>query len=176
MPAGLKELITAAQIQERVCELGFALSSEYRGREVRVIVVLKGAAMFAADLLRNMEGDITVDFIQVASYGACTTSRGRHELRKDLDTPIVGRDVLVVEDVIDGGGTLNFLRRHLLAQDPRSLTVCALLDKPADRRADVRPDKWGFSIGKEFVVGYGLDFAERFRQLPAIYAWEPGPS
>ena len=169
-------LITQAQIAARVRELGEAVARDYAGQDPVLVGVLTGAAVFLADLIRAIAIPVTLDFIGVASYGAGTGSSGVVRLTSDLSVSIEGRHVLIVEDIIDSGRTINYLRRNLLTRRPRSLRLCALLDKAERRDEEVEIDYRGFSIPNHFVVGYGLDFGGLYRNLPyiAILESEPG--
>ncbi|NCC58380.1 hypoxanthine phosphoribosyltransferase [Aminithiophilus ramosus] len=164
-------LIDEQRLRGRVREIADEIGREHRGGELIVIGVLKGAVLFLSDLIREMDVDICVkiDFMAVSSYGASTKSSGVVRIVKDLDTDIKGKDVLLVEDIVDSGLTLSYLTRLLKERDPRSLKTCVLLDKPDRRQVAVRVDYRGFSIPDEFVVGYGLDYAGLWRNLPAIY-------
>jgi hypoxanthine phosphoribosyltransferase len=169
-----KILIPAEQIQARVRELGAQVTAAYADEEDLLLVgVLKGCAMFMVDLARSIDRFLAIDFIAVASYGASTESSGVVRVLKDLDTDIAGRHVLIVEDIIDSGLTLDYLRSQLLRRNPASLRICTLLNKPERRTSDVPVDYIGFDIPNEFVVGYGLDFAERYRNLPYIGVLKP---
>jgi hypoxanthine phosphoribosyltransferase len=161
-------LLTREQIAEKVAELGRALSGEYTGRKPLMICVLKGSVIFYADLLRRMDIPVEMDFIAVSSYGRRVGTSGEVRLVKDLDVSIEGRDVVVVEDILDSGLTLNYLTDMLRSRKPASLKICALLDKPARRKVKIEADFKGFTVPNEFVVGYGLDFAERYRNLPDV--------
>jgi hypoxanthine phosphoribosyltransferase len=164
-------LIDAEALQARVREIGAAIRRDYGvGTPVHLVAVLKGAFMFLADLMRAIDGPVTCDFIAVSSYGAATTSSGEVRLTKDLDTVLYGRDVIVVEDIVDTGLTLSYLQEVLRAREPRSLRTVCLLSKPSRRTVDVRLEYVGFTIEDRFVVGYGLDFDERHRNLPFIGA------
>ncbi|MFN8111060.1 MAG: hypoxanthine phosphoribosyltransferase [Thermoleophilia bacterium] len=167
-------LVSAERLQERIDELGRQISEDYRGREVLVVGVLKGAIFFIADLVRRMDVACELDFMAVSSYGSSTHSSGVVRILKDLDHPIAGRHVLVVEDIIDSGLTLSYLLRNLASREPASLEVCSLLTKPNHRRLPMQPKYVGFDLPEVFVVGYGLDHAERFRNLPHIAAFSPG--
>ena len=158
-------LIEEEALRERVAELGAAISADYAGRDLLLVAVLKGAVFFMADLMRAIDVHCEVDFMAISSYGASTDSSGVVRILKDLDTAIEGRNVLVVEDIIDSGLTLSYLMRNLRARNPASLEVCALLTKPDRREIDVPVRYIGFEIPNRFVVGYGLDFAERYRNL-----------
>ena len=161
-------LIDEDTLRGRIVELGEEISRDYVGREPLLIGVLKGAVFFMADLMRQLTVPCEVDFMAVASYGASTDSSGVVRILKDLDINIEGRDVLVVEDIIDSGLTLSYLMRNLEAREPASLEVCALLTKPGRREIDVPVRYVGFEIPNRFVIGYGLDFAERYRNLPYV--------
>jgi hypoxanthine phosphoribosyltransferase len=163
-------LVQPDQLKERVRALGRQVSADYDGRDVLLVGVLKGAMFFLADLMRNIDGACEVDFMAVASYGSATDSSGVVRILKDLDTPIEGRHVLIVEDIVDSGLTLQYLLRNLGARDPASLEVCALLTKPDRRKADVPIRYVGFEIPNRFAIGYGLDHAERWRNLPYVAA------
>jgi hypoxanthine phosphoribosyltransferase len=158
-------LIEEEALRERVAELGAEISADYDGRDLLLIGVLKGAVFFMADLMRSIDVHCEVDFMAISSYGASTDSSGVVRILKDLDTAIEARHVLVVEDIIDSGLTLSYLMRNLRARNPASLEVCALLTKPERREIDVPVRYIGFEIPNRFVVGYGLDFAERYRNL-----------
>jgi hypoxanthine phosphoribosyltransferase len=161
-------LIDEETLAARVAELGVEVSADYQGRDLLLIGVLKGAVFFMADLMRHLTVPCEVDFMAISSYGASTDSSGIVRILKDLDINIEGRDVLVVEDIIDSGLTLSYLMRNLESREPTSLEVCALLTKPARREIDVPVRYVGFEIPNKFVVGYGLDFAERYRNLPYV--------
>ena len=158
-------LIEEDTLRDRIAELGEEISADYEGRDLLLIGVLKGAVFFMADLMRHLTVPCEVDFMAISSYGASTDSSGVVRILKDLDTSIEGRNVLVVEDIIDSGLTLSYLMRNLKARNPASLEVCALLTKPDRREIDVPVRYMGFEIPNRFVVGYGLDFAERYRNL-----------
>lgn len=166
-------LIDEATLQARITELAERISADYAGREPLLVGVLKGAVFFVADLMRQLELPCEVDFMAISSYGASTDSSGVVRILKDLDSNIEGRDVLVVEDIIDSGLTLSYLIRNLEARSPASLAVCALLTKPARREIDVDVRYVGFEIPNAFVIGYGLDFAERYRNLPYVAVLDP---
>jgi hypoxanthine phosphoribosyltransferase len=161
-------LIDQERLSERIAQLGDEISNDYAGRELLLIGVLKGAVFFMADLMRRIRVPTEVDFMAISSYGASTDSSGVVRILKDLDINIEGRDVLVVEDIIDSGLTLSYLMRNLEAREPASLEVCALLTKPGRREIDVPVRYVGFEIPNRFVIGYGLDFAERYRNLPYV--------
>ena len=170
---GLGEvLVTAEDLQRRVIELGEEISRDYAGKSLLLIGVLKGAVFFLSDLMRYIDIPVEVDFMAVASYGSATDSSGVVRILKDLDAPIEGRHVLIVEDIVDSGLTLQYLLRNLGSRNPRSLEVCALLTKPERRKVDLPTRYVGFEIPDRFVVGYGLDYAERHRILPFVAALE----
>jgi hypoxanthine phosphoribosyltransferase len=164
----LEVLLGAARIQSRVRELAAEISRDYRLRTPHLVGVLKGAWVFMADLVRHLTVEVTVDFLGIQSYGASTTSYGEVKITKDLDVSIVGRDVLVVEDILDTGRTFHYLQEVLLAHNPASLKLVTLLDKTPRRVLPVRADYVGFEIPDVFVVGYGLDFAQKYRWLPHV--------
>lgn len=166
-------LFTEEQIAARVGELAAAVSRDFAGLEIYLIAILKGALPFAADLLRRIQVPVRLDFMAVSSYGAAAKSSGAVRILKDLEESIAGRHVLVVEDIIDSGLTLHYLRDNLLARRPATLRIAAFLDKPDRRRIAVPVDYVGFRIPDHFVVGYGLDYAERYRNLPYIGVLKP---
>jgi len=166
-------VVEAQELQRRVAELGEEISRDYADRELFMMGVLKGAVFFVADLMRHIEVACELDFMAVSSYGSLTDSSGVVRILKDLDSSIEGRDVLIVEDIVDSGLTLNYLLRNLRARAPRSLEVCALLVKPARRKIDLPIRYVGFEIPNRFVVGYGLDLDQRYRNLPHVAALEP---
>ena len=162
-------LITEEQIKAKVLELGQLISADYADKSVTLVSVLKGSLPFMADLMRAIQIPVQIDLMEVSSYGGTSTeSSGLVRILKDLSSPIAGKDVLIVEDIIDTGLTLNYLQRYLRGKNPASLRICALLDKPARRLVEIPIDYLGFSIPDEFVVGYGLDFGEFYRNLPYI--------
>jgi hypoxanthine phosphoribosyltransferase len=161
-------LVQRDELAHRVEELAAQISRDYAGRSILLIGVLKGAMFFLSDLMRRLEVECEVDFMAVASYGSSTSSSGVVRILKDLDGPIDGRDVLIVEDIVDSGLTLSYLLRTLKARDPASVEVCALLTKPERRKVDLPIRYVGFEIPNRFVIGYGLDHVERFRNLPYV--------
>lgn len=163
-------LITSDQLQERVGELAAQIDADYAGRELLLVGVLKGAVMVMADLARAMRLPVEMDWMAVSSYGSGTRSSGVVRILKDLDTDISGRHVLVVEDIVDSGLTLQYLLRSLGARNPASVEVCALLTKPARRKVETAVRYVGFEIADCFAIGYGLDHAERYRNLPYVAA------
>lgn len=167
-PAVSEVLVDEQTLAQRVAELGAEISADYEGRDLLLVGVLKGAVFFIADLMRSISVPCEVDFMAISSYGSATDSSGVVRILKDLDVSIEGRNVLVVEDVVDSGLTLSYLIRTLRARQPASLEVCALLTKPARRRIEVPCRYVGFEIPPKFVIGYGLDFSERYRNLPYV--------
>jgi hypoxanthine phosphoribosyltransferase len=163
-----EERVSQSDLERRVRELGAEISRDYAGKELFLVGVLKGAVFFLSDLMRSLEVPCEVDFMAVASYGSSTDSSGVVRILKDLDATIEGKDVLIVEDIIDSGLTLSYLLRTLKAREPRSLEVCALLTKPERREVDLPIRYTGFEIPNKFVIGYGLDHAERYRNLPYV--------
>ncbi len=165
-------LVSAEDLQRRVAELGAQISRDYAGKPLLLIGVLKGAVFFLSDLMRHVDIPVEIDFMAVASYGSATDSSGVVRILKDLDAAIEGRDVLIVEDIVDSGLTLQYLMRNLGSRNPRTLEVCALLVKPERRKVELPTKYVGFEIEDRFVVGYGLDYAERYRNLPFVAALE----
>lgn len=166
-------LLSAEQIQARLAEIGAQISKDYEGRVPLLVGVLKGALIVMSDLARAIDIDVELDFMAVSSYGSSTKTSGVVRIVKDLDTDLAGRDVLIVEDIVDSGLTLSFLRKNLLARNPASLEVCALLVREGRQRSTEDLRYIGFEIPPEFVVGYGLDVAERYRNLPNLHSY-PG--
>jgi hypoxanthine phosphoribosyltransferase len=161
-------LIDEARLKHRLAELGEQLTRDYQGRDLLLVGVLKGAVVFMVDLARQIRVPLEVDFMAVSSYGSSTESSGVVRILKDLDDPIEGKDVLIVEDIIDTGLTLQYILRNLSTRGPASIRICGLLLKEKPRSIEVEPDYVGFRIPDRFVVGYGLDYAERYRNLPFI--------
>jgi hypoxanthine phosphoribosyltransferase len=166
-------LLSGEQVQARVAELGAQLAADYDGRDPVLVSVLKGSIIFLADLVRAMPIPLSIDLMEVSSYGASTESSGQVRILKDLSTSITDREVIVVEDIIDTGLTLNYLLRYLHDKGPASIRICCLLDKPARRLAEIEIDYRGFTIPDRFVIGYGLDYGERYRNLPYIGVLRP---
>jgi len=164
----LTPLFSAQEIAARVRDLASQIDKDYAGREILMIAVLKGSFLFIADLVRAVKAPIIIDFVRLASYGSATQSSGISEVRKDREISIQGRDVLIVEDIVDSGQTLESLRTMLLNRQPASLRICTLIDKQAHRVTKVPVDYIGFSMDDGFIVGYGLDFDEKYRDLPDI--------
>lgn len=165
-------MITEEQLKQRTRELGKQISKDFEGEEVLVIGILKGAVLFLSDLIREITVDTKIDFMAVTSYGASTKSSGVVRILKDLDTGIEDLNVIIVEDIIDSGVTLHYLRDYLLGRKPKSLKICTLLDKPERREADIRADYTGFEVENKFIVGYGLDYDQKYRNLPYITCLE----
>ncbi|HEX4019962.1 MAG TPA: hypoxanthine phosphoribosyltransferase [Acidobacteriaceae bacterium] len=172
-PAKLEVLYTPEQIAERIALMGEEISQDYAGKTLMLVGVLRGAAILLADLARAITLDCTYDFVAVSSYGKGHRSSGAVKLIKDLDHPIEHRHVLLVEDILDTGVTISYLRNMLQQQQPASLKIAALLDKPSRRLQKIEADYVGFCIPNRFVVGYGLDYAERYRNLPGICLMPP---
>lgn len=166
-------LLSQDEITQRVRELGTEISRDYQGKELVIIGILKGAIPFLADLIREISVPLRYDLMAVHSYGLSTKSSGVVQILKDLDRSIEGQHVLIVEDIVDTGLTLSYLRDNLRARRPASLRICTLLDKPSRREVEISAEYNGFAIPDQFVVGYGLDYAERFRQLPFIGVLKP---
>lgn len=163
-----KILITEAELAKRTKELGKKISEDYAGKKILALGILKGSVVFLSDLIRNIEPEVSIDFMTVSSYGNSSQSSGELKIKKDLDTDISGKDVLIVEDIIDSGVTLSKLKEVLLKRNPASLKICTLLNKPERRTVSVDVDYIGFDIPNEFIIGYGLDYAEKYRDLPFV--------
>ncbi len=163
-----KVLIDEERIKQRVAELGAQITEDYRDKNLLVVCILRGGVAFMADLVKEIKLPLTMDFMAVSSYGMSTKSSGVVRIMKDLDEDIEGKDVLVVEDIVDTGLTLHYLTDYLKSRGPRSVKICSFLDKPARRKVDVTVDYIGFEIPDEFVVGYGLDYAQKYRNLPYV--------
>ncbi|MGB9742141.1 MAG: hypoxanthine phosphoribosyltransferase [candidate division WOR-3 bacterium] len=173
----VKTLITAEEIDRRVRELAARISTDYAGRTPLAVGILKGSWIFLADLVRHLTVPVFIDFMTVSSYGISTRSSGVVKIVMDLKCPLEDRDVLLVEDILDSGLTLRYIMNHLELRKPKSMRLCVLLDKPARRQVEIKPDYVGFTVPDKFVVGYGIDFAEHYRQLPFIgYIEEPDNS
>ena len=168
MSESIRVLLSEEEVNKRVAELGAQISKDYEGEEVHLICVLKGGAMFTCDLAKRITVPVSFDFMSVSSYGSGTTSTGVVRIIKDLDESLEGKNVLIVEDIIDTGRTLSYLFEILKQRKPKSLKLCTLLDKPERRVTDVTVDYTGFNIPDEFVIGYGLDYDQRYRNLPYI--------
>ncbi|MDT8419083.1 MAG: hypoxanthine phosphoribosyltransferase [Desulfuromonadales bacterium] len=168
----MKILFSREQIAREIERLGREISADYKGREVMLIGVLKGSFLFVADLIRALQVPAVIDFVRLASYGSGTQSSGIIEFRKELEMPIKGRDVIIVEDIVDSGFTLECLYNKLLLQNPNTLKICTLIDKRARREVDIDADYVGITMDDGFIVGYGLDYDEKYRDLPDIYIVE----
>jgi hypoxanthine phosphoribosyltransferase len=168
-----KILLSEEQISAKVAELGAKITADYAGCSLVVVCILKGAVLFTGDLIRHIKLPLSVDFMAISSYGMETKSSGVVRILKDLDASVEGRHVLVVEDIVDSGLTLKYLEENLRSRRPASLAICALLDKATRRKIEVKLDYRGFVIPDEFVVGYGLDYAEKYRNLPFIGVLKP---
>ncbi len=164
----LEVLITTDQLQTRIREMGAEITRDYAGRRPELICVLKGAMLFMSDLMRAIDLNLSIDFIAVSSYGKGMTTTGEVRIVKDLDEPLEGRDIILVEDILDTGLTLSYLVRSFRSRGATSIRIATLLNKPERRKVEVNPDYCGFNIPDKFVVGYGLDYAERYRNLPYI--------
>jgi hypoxanthine phosphoribosyltransferase len=163
-----KILITENQLKQKVKELGAQMREDFQGKKIVFIVVLKGAFVFAGDLIRELDDSVTVDFVAASSYGNQTETTGKVRLLKDIDVNITDKDVVLVEDIIDSGLTLSFLKEHFQLHKPKSMKICTLLDKPERRLVDLKADYVGFEIPDTFIIGYGIDYAEKYRNLPYI--------
>ena len=166
-------LYTEEELRQRVKELGCQITADYAGREPMLISVLRGSYIFMADLTRSINLDVAVDFMSVSSYGAGTVSSGQVEIKKDLSDSIEGKDLIIVEDILDSGNTLYYLLDVLRARKPASIRICTLMDKPERRVKPIKADYVGFTIPDAFIVGYGLDYAEKYRNLPYVGVLKP---
>ena len=168
MSERIRELISAEDVAAKIARMGEQISKDYEGESVYLLCILKGGVFFTTELAKHITVPVNIDFMSVSSYGGETTSSGIVRIVKDLDTPIEGKNVLIAEDIIDTGRTLAYLMEHLKQRKPKSLKLCTLLDKPDRRVSDVKVDYTGFEIPDEFVVGYGLDYDQRYRNLPYV--------
>ena len=166
--ASAKVLFTREQIEERAAQLGKQISDDYAGESLYLIGTLRGAVVWMADLMKNITNDTEIDFIVASSYGSGTTSTALVSIKKDLEGDIYGKNVLIIEDIVDTGTTLKYLKEHLADRNPKSIRICTLLDKPSRRTVDIEADYVGFSIENLFVIGYGLDYDQKYRNLPYI--------
>ena len=166
-------LVSEQQLKDKVAQLGAQISQDYAGKDLVLVSILKGAVVFMADLMRAVTIPCSIDFMVVSSYGAGTTTTGLVKIIKDLDSDLSGKDVLIVEDILDTGVTLSNLVPMLKMRDPNSVRICAILDKPSRRRADIQADYIGFQVPDEFVVGYGLDYDEKYRNVPYVGVLKP---
>jgi len=169
----LEVLFSEAQLQERIAALAEAISRDYAGRELVIVSVLRGSVIFTADLVRCITLPLSMDFLAVSSYGSGTSSSGQVRILKDLSDNVEGKHIIIVEDILDTGNTLAYLSNMLAAREPASIKICTLLDKPSRRTADIAADYVGFEVPDAFVVGYGLDYDERYRNLPFIGILKP---
>ncbi len=163
-----KILVSNAEIAKRADEIAAQINADYKGKPILVVGILRGASIFLADIFKRLEGDVELDFMSLSSYGNGTNSSGEVKMIKDLSEPVDGKNVLIIEDIIDTGITLSYLIKVLEARNPESIKLCALLDKPSRRKVELKGDYIGFEIPDEYVVGYGLDYAEKYRNLPDV--------
>ncbi len=161
-------LITKEELAAKVKELGRKITEDYKGESLLLVGILKGSVPFMADLMREIDLDVTLEFMSVSSYGSATKSSGIVRIIKDLDVPIEGLNVLIVEDIIDTGLTLDYLKGYLMGRHPKSLKICSILDKPSRRKVDIKGDYIGFEVEDKYIVGYGLDMDQHYRNLPYI--------
>ena len=169
----LRVLLSEDEIREKVRELGGKITADYKNSNLMLVTVLKGAVVFLADLMRQIDVPAEIDFMVVSSYGSGVKSSGVVKIVKDLDVPLAGKDILIVEDILDSGLTLSYIKELLESRGPRSLRIATLLDKPSRRKVDLQADYIGFSVPDEFVIGYGLDYDEKYRNLPYIGILKP---
>lgn len=174
MTEKIKVLIPEQDVNKRIADLAAQISKDYEGKSIHLICVLKGGVFFMCELAKRITVPVSLDFMSVSSYGSGTVSSGAVRIVKDLDEPLEGKDVLIAEDIVDSGNTLHYLVEILYKRNPASIKICTLLDKPDRRTADVKVDYTGFNIPDEFVVGYGLDYAQKYRTLPFIGVVEFG--
>ena len=169
----LRVLLSEDEIREKVRELGGKITADYKNSNLMLVTVLKGAVVFLADLMRQIDVPAEIDFMVVSSYGSGVKSSGVVKIAKDLDVPLAGKDILIVEDILDSGLTLSYIKELLESRGPRSIRIATLLDKPSRRKVDLQADYIGFSVPDEFVIGYGLDYDEKYRNLPYIGILKP---
>ena len=169
----LRVLLSEDEIREKVRELGGKITADYKNSNLMLVTVLKGAVVFLADLMRQIDVPAEIDFMVVSSYGSGVKSSGVVKIVKDLDVPLAGKDILIVEDILDSGLTLSYIKELLESRGPRSIRIATLLDKPSRRKVDLQADYIGFSVPDEFVIGYGLDYDEKYRNLPYIGVLKP---
>ena len=169
----LRVLLSEDEIREKVRELGGKITADYKNSNLMLVTVLKGAVVFLADLMRQIDVPAEIDFMVVSSYGSGVKSSGVVKIVKDLDVPLAGKDILIVEDILDSGLTLSYIKELLESRGPRSIRIATLLDKPSRRKVDLQADSIGFSVPDEFVIGYGLDYDEKYRNLPYIGILKP---
>lgn len=165
-------MITQEEIYRRAKELGAKITEDYKGEGVLLIGILRGAVLWMADIIKAIDLDVEIDFMACSSYGAATKSSGVVKINKDLDSDIEGKNIIIVEDIVDSGITLNYLKGYLENRKPKSIKICALLDKPEGRRTDMKADYVGFTVEDKFIVGYGLDYNQQYRHLPYISCLE----
>jgi len=165
----LKPLFTREHIQTKTSEIAKKITADYQGKKPVIIGILKGSFIFMADVIRDINIDVTIEFVHISSYGSSKTSSGICVLQKDVETDIKDRDIIIIEDIVDSGNTLDFLIKKLEERKPSSIKTCALINKMVRREKNIRVDYYGFDIENEFIVGYGLDFDEQFRNLSGIY-------
>ncbi len=163
-----KILITESEIQEKIKQLGEQISRDYKGKNPVLICILKGGIVFLSDLMRNISTPVELDFMSLSSYGDSTKSSGVVKIKKDIDVDITNRDVIIIEDIVDSGLTLKYLNEYFKQHNSASIKICALLDKPNAHQINIKIDYIGFEVGNEFVVGYGLDYSQKYRNLPYI--------
>ena len=161
-------MITQEQINKRAAEIGAEIEKDFAGEEVVLVGILRGAVLWMGDIMKNVSLDMNIDFMAVSSYGASTKSSGVVKINKDLDTVIEGRNVIIVEDIVDSGVTLNYLKQYMEGMNPKAVKICTLLDKPSGRRAEIDVDYIGFTVEDRFIIGYGLDYDQKYRNLPYI--------
>ena len=169
----LKVLLSEEQLKEKCAEMGAQITRDYAGKNLLLVTVLKGAVVYMADLMRCIDLPCAIDFMVVSSYGSGTKTSGVVKIVKDLDQDLSGKDLLIVEDILDSGMTLSYLKGLLQGRNPASIRIATLLDKPSRRKADIAPDYEGFAVPDEFVVGYGLDYDEQYRNLPFVGVLKP---
>ncbi len=168
-----KILITEKEIVKRAKELGRQITRDYQGEELVILGTLKGAIMWMADLMKNIDLDTRIDFVSASSYGSSTTSSGVVKITKDISMDIYNKNILIVEDIVDTGTTLKYLKAYLADRNPKSIRICTMLDKPSRRKVDLQADYIGFQVEDLFIVGYGLDYDQKYRNLPYISYLEP---
>ncbi|MDO4545269.1 MAG: hypoxanthine phosphoribosyltransferase [Bacillota bacterium] len=161
-------MITQEQIDRKAAEIGRRIEEDFKGEEIVLVGILRGAVLWMGDVMKNVDLDMTIDFMAVSSYGASTKSSGIVRINKDLDTDIEGKNVIIVEDIVDSGTTLSYLKSYLENRDAKTVKICTLLDKPDGRRAEIDVDYIGFTVDDRFIVGYGLDYDQKYRNLPYI--------
>lgn len=169
----LKVLISEEEIRQKVKEIGKQITKDYQGKNLILVSILKGSVVFMADLMRSIDLDVTIDFMSVSSYGSGVKTTGVVKILKDLDIDIQGYDILLVEDILDSGKTLSYIKENLMSRKANSIKIATLLDKPERRQVDIKPDYVCFTVPDEFVIGYGLDYAEKYRALPFVGILKP---